>query len=82
MGFGDWGLTKEESERRKREHEEELARIRREGDAEVARIHKEVRESNREHAKYRDWVRRTGCFDVSFDDWKAGRYVHVVISKE
>ena len=82
MGFEDWGMSKEESERRKREHEEEMARIKREGNAEVARIYDGIRRSNKSHAEYRSWVLRTGCADVSYEDWLAGRYVNVVIRKE
>lgn len=82
MGFEDWGKSKEEAEREKREHEEELARIRRKGNEDVARIHEEMRASNRAHADYRNWLLRTGRTDVPFEDWKAGRYVHVILKKD
>ncbi len=81
MGFADWGMNKEESERRQQEHEAELTRIRREGDAAVARIHERVRASNKAHADYRSWMQRTGRTDVPFEDWQAGRYVHVIVRK-
>lgn len=82
MGFADWGMSKEESERRRQEHEAELARIQREGQAAVAGIHEEMRITNKAHADYRSWIRSTGRTDVPFEDWRAGRYVHVVVRKE
>ncbi len=82
MGFADWGSKPGESDRRRREHEAELETIRREGAVEVAGIHEEVRQSARDHAAYRDWIRTTGRTDVPFEDWKAGRYVHVVIRRK
>jgi hypothetical protein len=81
MGFADWGMSKEESERRQREHEAELTRIQREGAAAVARINEEIRISNEAHANYRRWMQSTGRTDVPFEDWLAGRYVHVVVGQ-
>lgn len=81
MGFTDWGLSKEEAERRQREHEAELERIQREGDEAVADIYRQMRQSAKDHSDYRNWLWNTGRTDVSFEDWKAGRYVHVVISR-
>jgi len=82
MGFVDWGMSKEESKQRQQDHEEELDRIGREGDAEVARINGEIRASIKAHADYERWMRSTGRTDVPFEDWLAGRYVHVVVRHE
>ena len=82
MGFEDWGKSKEEVERERREHERELARIRRKGNEDVARIHDEMRATNQAHADYRNWLLRTGRHDVPFEDWRAGRYVHVILKKD
>lgn len=82
MGFADWGMSKKESERRQQEHEAELTRIRREGDAAVAQINEEIRATNEAHANYRRWRQSTGRTDVSFEDWRAGRYVHVVVKRD
>ena len=81
MGFTDWGKSKEEVAQREREHKEELRRIKREADAEIAQISKEMQESRKAHADYRNWLYQTGRTDVSFEDWRAGRYVHIVVSK-
>ena len=93
MGFvDDFGKPQGDSARRRREHEEELARIRREGAAEVAGIYDELRVAREESAqrRQREWeltqayetfLRDTGRTDVSFDDWRAGRYVHVVLTR-
>lgn len=82
MGFADWGMSKEESKQRQQEHEAELDRIRREGNAEVARINEEIRASSKAHADYRRWMRSTGRTDIPFEDWRAGRYVHLVVRDE
>ena len=82
MGFVDWGMSREERELRQQEHRAELDRIQRETNAEVGRVHEEIRASSKAHADYRSWIRSTGCTDVPFEDWLAGRYVHIVVRKD
>lgn len=79
MGFvEDFGGSKEELERTRLER----ARIAREGAEETARIYQEERDEERLHGEYRDWQRRHNRWDVSYVDWRAGRYVHLVIDAD
>jgi len=63
-------------------HQKELQRIAQQSNREVVEIYRQIRENAREHADYRDWLRRTGAHDVSFSDWRAGRYVIVTHKRD
>ena len=76
LGFDeDFGGGRDEIERSRAERD----RIARQGAEDVAEIHAETRADARRHAEYWDWQRRHKRWDVSFKDWDAGRYVHLVV---
>ena len=75
MSFAHFGISREEYERRERAHAEAMRAITERGNEEVTRILAETRQQAREHNEFREWRRRTGAYDVTFEDWKAGRYV-------
>ncbi|CAA0136101.1 Uncharacterised protein [Mycolicibacterium vanbaalenii] len=77
MGFvDDFGPSKDERERVARE----TAEIARKGAEEVAAINAQTRESARSHSEYRQWQSRHNRWDITFEDWVPGRYVHVVVN--
>ena len=75
MSFAHSGISREEYERRERAHAEAMKAITERGGEEVTAALAESRQLAREHNAYREWRCRTGAYGVSFDDWKAGRYV-------
>lgn len=74
MSVSHTGISREEYERRERAHAEAMRAITERGCAEVARVLAESRQAAREHNAFREWRSRTGAYDVSFEEWKAGRW--------
>ena len=80
MGFTNWGKTAEQAADDERRHAEEMRAIQRAGDEAVRNIRAEMVENRRRHGEYRNWLYHTKAWNVSFDDWLAGRYVVVSVS--